>query len=106
MCEKNTEVEKESKEELLKKIRELKNKLNEIEKKPKTSEAQLRATKKYLKAHPGILKDGQKRYYEKKSQDPEWVLSKNKLRNERYHKKKNELKELEKNKELINYVTA
>ena len=42
MCEKNTEVEKESKEEeLLKRIEELESKLNEIDNKPKKKQVKL-----------------------------------------------------------------
>ena len=29
-----------------------------MENRPKTSQSQLKATKKYLKAHPGILREG------------------------------------------------
>ena len=102
MCE-------ESKEELLKvslkqKIKELKDQLKEIDNKPKTSQAQLKATKKYLKAHPEAMKESKKRYYQKKSQDLEWMAEQSRIRCENYHKKKNELKKLEKNKELINYL--
>ena len=99
MCE-------ESKEELLKQIDELKSKLNEIENKPKkkTSQAQIKASNKYLKEHPEVLKASQKRYYVKKSQDPVWMAEQSRIRCERYHKQKNELKKIEKDKELINYL--
>ena len=96
----------ESKEELLKRIEELEGKLNEVENKPKkkTSQAQLKATKKYLKAHPEAMKESKKRYYQKKCQDPEWVAEQSRKSSEKYHKKKNELKQIEENKELINYL--
>jgi paraquat-inducible protein B len=102
MCE-------ESKEELLKvslkqQIKELKDQLKEIDNKPKTSQAQLKATKKYLKAHPEAMKESKKRYYQKKCQDPEWVAEQSRKSSEKYHKKKNELKQIEENKELINYL--
>jgi len=100
-------------EELLKRIEELEGKLNEtenklqeIESKPKkkTSQAQIKASNKYLKEHPEVLKASQKRYYVKKSQDPVWMAEQSRTRCERYHKQKNELKKIEKDKELINYL--
>ena len=38
--------------------------------------------------------------------DPEWVAIQNRKRCERYYKQKNELNQIEIDKELINYVTA
>ena len=104
-------LEVSDRELLLEKIKELENELNETKRKleefesrPKTSPAQLKATKKYLKSHPEITKETKKRYYLKKSQDPEWLAEQSRIRCENYHKKKIELKQIEKDKELINYL--
>jgi hypothetical protein len=74
-----------SKEELVDLISSLYNKLLE---KPKTSEAQLRAIKNYYKKKSDSVCEMKKKYYEKMKQNPEWVEKKNKISNERYHKKK------------------
>ena len=111
-------LEVSDRELLLEKIKKLENELNEtkrklesetakleiITNKPKTSPAQLKATKKYLKSHPEITKETKKRYYLKKSQDPDWLAEQSRIRCENYHKKKIELKQIEKDKELINYL--
>ena len=76
---------------LLEKIKELEFKINVLENRPKTSLAQLKANKKYIKENPEVLKHGQKKYYEKKKLDSEWVAIQNQKRSERYYKKKLEL---------------
>lgn len=49
--------------------------------------------KRYAQSEEGKLKmrAANKRYYDKKKQDPEWVLKINKEKLERYHRKKTQL---------------
>ena len=87
MCEITLfELELKNKEELIEIIKTIKKKLDELISQPKTSKAQIKASNKYLKEHPMILKESQKRYYKKKALDPEWLAEQSRLQCERYHK--------------------